>query len=54
KIKRAGEPSSCLACDCVATAEWRSGPTGPRTFCNACGLQYAKRARCEKPSARSS
>ncbi|PWN24321.1 hypothetical protein BDZ90DRAFT_126662 [Jaminaea rosea] len=50
KTKRAGEPSSCLACGCVATAEWRSGPAGPRTLCNACGLHYAKKARLEKPN----
>ncbi|KAJ1961124.1 hypothetical protein H4R35_007484, partial [Dimargaris xerosporica] len=24
------------------TPEWRKGPNGPRTLCNACGLIYAK------------
>jgi hypothetical protein len=26
----------------VETPEWRRGPLGPRTLCNACGLIYAK------------
>jgi hypothetical protein len=27
------------------TPEWRKGPMGPRTLCNACGLIWAKLAR---------
>lgn len=32
----------CLGCEVVDTPEWRKGPTGNRTLCNACGLLYAK------------
>lgn len=35
----------CQACQATATPEWRKGPTGPRTLCNACGLLYAKMCR---------
>ncbi len=27
------------------TPEWRRGPDGARTLCNACGLHYAKLER---------
>ncbi len=32
----------CLGCSATSTPEWRRGPMGPRTLCNACGLVYAK------------
>ncbi|KAH7105995.1 hypothetical protein BKA62DRAFT_688566 [Auriculariales sp. MPI-PUGE-AT-0066] len=32
----------CLGCDATATPEWRRGPKGPGTLCNACGLVYVK------------
>eukprot|EP00005_Dracoamoeba_jomungandri_P002056 CAMPEP_0174252588 /NCGR_PEP_ID=MMETSP0439-20130205/1991_1 /TAXON_ID=0 /ORGANISM="Stereomyxa ramosa, Strain Chinc5" /LENGTH=587 /DNA_ID=CAMNT_0015333145 /DNA_START=62 /DNA_END=1825 /DNA_ORIENTATION=+ len=35
----------CFHCGVVETPEWRRGPAGPRTLCNACGLQYAKRLK---------
>jgi len=28
--------------------EWRKGPTGPKTLCNACGLRWAKKEK-KKP-----
>ncbi|KAL7903945.1 hypothetical protein GGI35DRAFT_472761 [Trichoderma velutinum] len=42
---RAAPPSSCQSCNRIDTPEWRRGPDGARTLCNACGLQYAKRKR---------
>lgn len=36
---------SCLCCSATETPEWRKGPTGPRTLCNACGLLFAKQCR---------
>ncbi|TFK39496.1 hypothetical protein BDQ12DRAFT_58228 [Crucibulum laeve] len=36
------EGQTCLGCGATSTPEWRRGPLGPRTLCNACGLVYAK------------
>jgi len=36
------ESQTCLGCKATSTPEWRRGPMGPRTLCNACGLVYAK------------
>ena len=33
---------ACLGCGATQTPEWRRGPLGPRSLCNACGLVYAK------------
>lgn len=32
----------CLNCGCTQTPQWRCGPLGPRTLCNACGVRYKK------------
>eukprot|EP01088_Endostelium_zonatum_P017555 TRINITY_DN5226_c0_g1_i1.p1 TRINITY_DN5226_c0_g1~~TRINITY_DN5226_c0_g1_i1.p1 ORF type:complete len:141 (+),score=21.28 TRINITY_DN5226_c0_g1_i1:64-486(+) len=32
----------CHHCGTRYTSEWRRGPEGLNTLCNACGLQYAK------------
>ncbi|CAL1715171.1 unnamed protein product [Somion occarium] len=39
---QATEGQTCLGCNATSTPEWRRGPMGPRTLCNACGLVYAK------------
>ncbi|CAO1638891.1 unnamed protein product [Sympodiomycopsis kandeliae] len=46
--KREGEVPACLGCGRLSTAEWRRGPTGPRTLCNACGLLFAKMSRLRR------
>ncbi|KAK4537330.1 hypothetical protein CDCA_CDCA12G3355 [Cyanidium caldarium] len=33
----------CLQCGATETPLWRSGPLGPKTLCNACGVRYKKR-----------
>ncbi|GAA5947688.1 hypothetical protein JCM3765_001034 [Sporobolomyces pararoseus] len=33
---------SCQNCGRTDSPEWRSGPTGPKSLCNACGLRWAK------------
>ncbi|KAJ3048534.1 hypothetical protein HK097_010450 [Rhizophlyctis rosea] len=38
-------PGTCLTCGARKTGQWRRGPQGPRTLCNACGLEFAKRVK---------
>jgi hypothetical protein len=35
----------CHSCNRSETPEWRRGPDGSRTLCNACGLHFAKLSR---------
>ncbi|KAI5298510.1 hypothetical protein KEM55_003305 [Ascosphaera atra] len=42
---KAAPPGRCHSCSRVETPEWRRGPDGARTLCNACGLHYAKLSR---------
>ncbi|GKV08306.1 hypothetical protein SLEP1_g19959 [Rubroshorea leprosula] len=30
----------CLHCGITKTPQWREGPNGPKTLCNACGVRY--------------
>lgn len=30
----------CTHCDVQKTPQWRAGPMGPKTLCNACGVRY--------------
>ncbi|GAA5837717.1 hypothetical protein JCM3766R1_000563 [Sporobolomyces carnicolor] len=50
--KQKSEGDSDLVCrDCGRTdsPEWRKGPEGPKTLCNACGLRFAKlKSRLDK------
>ncbi|EJD45990.1 hypothetical protein AURDEDRAFT_165052 [Auricularia subglabra TFB-10046 SS5] len=41
-LKRAMPPEKCQACYNSETPEWRRGPYGARTLCNACGIHYSK------------
>ncbi|KAF5739172.1 GATA transcription factor 12-like [Tripterygium wilfordii] len=36
----AGPVRKCLHCSSEKTPQWRSGPMGPKTLCNACGVRY--------------
>ena len=38
-LKRAAPPGRCHSCNIEQTPEWRRGPDGARTLCNACGLR---------------
>ncbi|KAJ3372681.1 hypothetical protein GGF31_001706 [Allomyces arbusculus] len=33
-------PAACARCGVTSSPEWRRGPLGDRTLCNACGLKY--------------
>ncbi|KAI8047084.1 uncharacterized protein B0P05DRAFT_445825, partial [Gilbertella persicaria] len=43
--KRPPFQGRCHSCHISETPEWRRGPDGARTLCNACGLHYAKLTR---------
>jgi len=51
---RAAPPGRCHSCNRAETPEWRRGPDGARTLCNACGLHYAKLTRKQQVAAKSS
>ncbi|KAF2471117.1 uncharacterized protein BDR25DRAFT_286579 [Lindgomyces ingoldianus] len=44
KIKIADE-YVCTDCGTLDSPEWRKGPNGPKTLCNACGLRWAKKEK---------
>ncbi|KAF5749186.1 putative GATA transcription factor 9 [Tripterygium wilfordii] len=33
-------PRRCTHCQSQRTPQWRAGPMGPKTLCNACGVRY--------------
>ncbi|KAF0441599.1 sexual development transcription factor nsdd [Gigaspora margarita] len=45
RTKRPAPPGRCHSCNIQETPEWRRGPDGARTLCNACGLHFAKLTR---------
>ncbi|RMZ79029.1 hypothetical protein DV737_g3604, partial [Chaetothyriales sp. CBS 132003] len=44
KVKSADE-FVCTDCGTLDSPEWRRGPNGPKTLCNACGLRWAKKEK---------
>ena len=42
---------SDLAPGTLESPEWRKGPSGPKTLCNACGLRWAKKEKKKGPHA---
>ncbi|KAL5442887.1 hypothetical protein PMIN05_003881 [Paraphaeosphaeria minitans] len=44
KLKIADE-YVCTDCGTLDSPEWRKGPSGPKTLCNACGLRWAKKEK---------
>ena len=40
--RRNAPPKRCHGCNRTETPEWRTGPDGARTLCNACGLRKFK------------
>ncbi|CAG8595707.1 7468_t:CDS:10 [Funneliformis mosseae] len=47
--KRSASSSNkvCHHCQRKDSPEWRKGPDGPKTLCNACGLRYAKQMNAQ-------
>ncbi|KAF3578171.1 hypothetical protein DY000_02034606 [Brassica cretica] len=42
----------CTHCETTETPQWREGPCGPKTLCNACGIRF--RSGCLLPEYRPS
>ncbi|KAI8609751.1 hypothetical protein BC830DRAFT_1085259 [Chytriomyces sp. MP71] len=42
KVKIPVDELYCHQCGSTTSPEWRKGPLGPKTLCNACGLAYSK------------
>ncbi|KAG2430975.1 hypothetical protein HYH02_013508 [Chlamydomonas schloesseri] len=42
KQKGAAAGRTCLECGATTTPQWREGPMGPKTLCNACGVRYVR------------
>lgn len=40
KNRSRSKTTVCLNCGSMDTPQWRVGPLGPRTLCNACGVRY--------------
>ncbi|XP_057474508.1 biofilm regulator 1-like isoform X1 [Actinidia eriantha] len=38
--QRPNAAKSCSHCEVTKTPQWRDGPMGPKTLCNACGVRY--------------
>ena len=51
KKLRAADEYVCNDCGTLDSPEWRKGPGGPKTLCNACGLRWAKKEKKEKKKA---
>ncbi|KAL5340821.1 hypothetical protein BJX70DRAFT_95520 [Aspergillus crustosus] len=43
--KRLKGEYQCADCGTSDSPEWRKGPDGPKTLCNACGLRWAKKEK---------
>ena len=39
---------ACVHCGTIKTPQWRAGPEGPKTLCNACGAKHLKQERITK------
>ncbi|XP_014500622.1 putative GATA transcription factor 22 isoform X2 [Vigna radiata var. radiata] len=44
----------CADCNTTSTPLWRSGPNGPKSLCNACGIRQRKARRAMAEAANSS
>ncbi|GAB4816737.1 hypothetical protein N2152v2_003783 [Parachlorella kessleri] len=42
----------CSRCGATKTPQWREGPFGPKTLCNACGVKRTRKLRAEQEGAK--
>ncbi|KAL7311743.1 hypothetical protein PS15m_009467 [Mucor circinelloides] len=42
RVEKFDVPKICTDCGTTDAPEWRRGPSGPKTLCNACGLRWSK------------
>lgn len=47
KTKKLFTDRVCADCCTQFTSQWRSGPLGPSTLCNACGIRYCRKRKRE-------
>ncbi|GAX83194.1 hypothetical protein CEUSTIGMA_g10620.t1 [Chlamydomonas eustigma] len=40
--KRKATGRVCVECGATSTPQWREGPAGPKTLCNACGVRHVR------------
>ncbi|KAF6818725.1 GATA zinc finger [Colletotrichum sojae] len=50
KKLKTSEEYVCTDCGTLDSPEWRKGPSGPKTLCNACGLRWAKKEKKNRHS----
>ncbi|KAL7620278.1 white collar 2 type of transcription factor [Parahypoxylon ruwenzoriense] len=50
KKLKVAEEYVCTDCGTLDSPEWRKGPSGPKTLCNACGLRWAKKEKKKNAS----
>ncbi|CAI7630068.1 unnamed protein product [Penicillium discolor] len=48
--KRLKAQHVCSDCGTADSPEWRKGPNGPKTLCNACGLRWSKKEKKRQES----
>lgn len=49
-----GGPKACAQCGTTRTPQWREGPLGPKTLCNACGVKLVRKNRSQQEAKRRS
>ncbi|OMJ26708.1 GATA zinc finger domain-containing protein 3 [Smittium culicis] len=45
--------NQCISCGTTNSPEWRKGPHGQKTLCNACGLRYSRSIKKKKRASES-